>query len=86
MTALPEVEKPSVLLAVTPKARVAPKPVHVLPLFSPLWPEGGQVQAQPANPGYFLFVGRVTASKGVRPGRSPMRTAASSSRRVRSVG
>ena len=49
------------------RPRVAPKPVHVLPLFSPLWPEGGKTQAMPTAPGYFLFVGRVTASKGLRP-------------------
>jgi len=39
-------------------------PVQVLPLFSFLDPEPGQVQAVPARP-RFLFVGRVTASKGI---------------------
>ena len=58
---------PSRFTAELYRPKVAPKPVHVLPLFSPLWPEGGQAQVMPTQPGYFLFVGRVTASKGLRP-------------------
>lgn len=61
---------PSQFTAGLYRPRVAPKPVHVLPLFSPLWPAGGQAQAvptEPTVPGYFLFVGRVTTSKGLRP-------------------
>ena len=47
----------------------APKPVHVLPLFSALEPQpGGEATPQSGSTGqYFLYAGRVTASKGVRP-------------------
>lgn len=58
---------PSRFTAEQYRPRVAPKPVQVLPLFSPLWPEGGHVQGRPEQPGYFIFVGRVTASKGLLP-------------------
>lgn len=58
---------PSRFTAERYRPRVAPRPVHVLPLFSPLWPDVTHAQAEPERPGYFLFVGRVTASKGLRP-------------------
>lgn len=51
---------------------VAPVPVHVLPLFSRIMPDLDRLHAVSAASahaaaGYFVFVGRMTASKGVRP-------------------
>ena len=51
---------------------VAPVPVHVLPLFSRIMPDLDPRNAVADTPGnglggYFIFVGRMTASKGVRP-------------------
>ncbi len=46
---------------------VAPKPVHVLPLFSRIQPEDPDADLQANRRSYFLYVGRITASKGMRP-------------------
>ena len=51
---------------------VAPVPVHVLPLFSRIMPDLDPRNAVADTQGhglggYFIFVGRMTASKGVRP-------------------
>lgn len=58
---------PSRFTAELYRPRIAPMPVTVLPLFSPLFPEHVSARAESAPCAYFLYVGRVTASKGIRP-------------------
>ena len=46
---------------------VSPKPVHVLPLFVRLKPPVRDEHADATVRSYFLYVGRITSSKGVKP-------------------